>query len=236
MMVAEVVVAAGYGDEMDSTVARFTADQAATLVGLPRQTLSYWVRHDIIDPAYRDDSGWAGARYLFSFQDLVTLRTLRVLRERGISLKNIQWAATTLQQSFGRPWTTFRLYFYGKEIGFFDPRTNTNDLTSISRPGQKVVLQFVELEPLRLEVQAKVADFEQRKPEEIGAFTRSRTIMGGQTVIAGTRIPPSSVYEYYLAGDSVEQIREAYPTLEVRDIEAAIAFEQKRRAGTRQSA
>jgi uncharacterized protein (DUF433 family) len=60
--------------------------------------------------------------------------------------------------------------------------------------------------------------------------------MGGQWVIAGTRIPPSSVYEYALAGYTVEQIREEYPRLHVRDIEASIAREEQRRTAARKSA
>jgi uncharacterized protein (DUF433 family)/DNA-binding transcriptional MerR regulator len=228
------VVAAKYGGMVNEVVGRFTALQAARLVGLPQQTLSYWVRHGIIQPAYRDDSGWVGFRYLFSFQDLVTLRTLRVLREHHVPIKKIQWAAATLQQYFGRPWTTFQLFFYGGEVAFVDPQTD--DLVSISQPGQKMAPKFVALEPLRLKMQAKVEDFDRRKPEQIGTFSQDRTIMGGQEVIAGTRIPPSSVYEFHRAGYSVEQILEEYPSLEARDIEAAIAHEEERLAASRKSA
>jgi uncharacterized protein (DUF433 family)/DNA-binding transcriptional MerR regulator len=234
MMVPIMGESAEFGDSVNEVVARFTAKQAARLTGLPQQTLSYWVRHVVITPAYRDDSGWLGVHYLFSFQDLVTLRTMRLLREKRVPLQAIRWAAMTLQHYFGQSWTTLRLRFYGKNVGFFDPLTN--DFVSTSQPGQKVAEEFVELEPLRLEMQAKVEDFDRRKPEEIGTFTRDRAIMGGQWVIAGTRIPPSAVYEYVLAGCGMDEIRDAYPSLDPLDIEAAIAYEEQRLTASRKLA
>src|SRR5664279_2107014 len=109
---------------VNDLVARFTAKQAPPMAGLPQQTLSYWVRNHVLTPAYSDDSGWVGVHYLFSFQDLVTLRTLRVLREKDIPLGTIRKAADFLQTSYGRPWTSFRLYFYGKAVFFLDPQSS----------------------------------------------------------------------------------------------------------------
>jgi uncharacterized protein (DUF433 family) len=234
-MVSRSGAYAVYGGNVNEVVARFTAVQARRLAGLPQQTLSYWVRHEVITPAYLDYSGWLGVNYLFSFQDLVTLRTMRVLREHNVPLKSIRWAATTLQDFYGRPWTTLHMrIFDGNRVGFFDPLTN--DFVSVSQPGQKVAEEFVDLEPLFLEMQTKVTDFDRRKPEEIGTFTRDRAIMGGQWVIAGTRIPPSAVYGYVQAGCGMEEIREAYPSLDPRDIEAVIAREEQRLNASRKLA
>jgi uncharacterized protein (DUF433 family) len=52
--------------------------------------------------------------------------------------------------------------------------------------------------------------------------------MGGQEVVAGTRILPSSVYDLHLAGYSVAQIREYFPSLEAADITASIEHEASR--------
>lgn len=54
--------------------------------------------------------------------------------------------------------------------------------------------------------------------------------MKSQAVIAGTRIPVDAIKEFADAGYTVPQIMKEYPTLDRRDVEAAISYEDERNA------
>lgn len=55
-------------------------------------------------------------------------------------------------------------------------------------------------------------------------FHRDPKIVGGQTVIRGTRVTLRTVLASLAAGDSPEQIVKSFPTLTAADVRAVIAF------------
>ena len=52
-------------------------------------------------------------------------------------------------------------------------------------------------------------------------------ICNGRPVIVGTRIPVQTIMEFLGAGDSVDDVLEAYPSLKREDIFACIQFAAK---------
>lgn len=52
-------------------------------------------------------------------------------------------------------------------------------------------------------------------------------ICNGRPVIAGTRIPVQTIMEFLGAGDSVDEVLEAYPSLKREDVYACIQFAAK---------
>ena len=52
-------------------------------------------------------------------------------------------------------------------------------------------------------------------------------ICNGRPVIAGTRIPVQTIMEFLGAGDSVEDVLQAYPSLKKEDIFACLQFAAK---------
>ncbi len=52
-------------------------------------------------------------------------------------------------------------------------------------------------------------------------------ICNGRPVIAGTRIPVQTIMEFLGAGDSVDEVLEAYPSLKRDDVYACIQFAAK---------
>ena len=52
-------------------------------------------------------------------------------------------------------------------------------------------------------------------------------ICNGRPVITGTRIPVQTIMEFLGAGDSIEDVLEAYPSLKREDIYACIQFAAK---------
>lgn len=49
-------------------------------------------------------------------------------------------------------------------------------------------------------------------------------ICNGRPVIAGTRIPVQTIMEFLGAGDSIDEVLEAYPSLKREDVYACIQF------------
>ena len=52
-------------------------------------------------------------------------------------------------------------------------------------------------------------------------------ICNGRPVIAGTRIPVQTIMEFLGAGDSIDEVLEAYPSLKREDVYACIQFVAK---------
>ncbi len=65
----------------------FTIDQVVSLCGCTKKQLRYWRETGLVKP-----SGGTGenARPLYSFQDLVELKTIKKMLEEGISLQKIR--------------------------------------------------------------------------------------------------------------------------------------------------
>ena len=52
-------------------------------------------------------------------------------------------------------------------------------------------------------------------------------ICNGRPIIAGTRIPVQTIMEFLGAGDSIDEVLEAYPSLKKGDIYACLQFAAK---------
>lgn len=60
--------------------------------------------------------------------------------------------------------------------------------------------------------------------EFLRQFSRNKRVMGGETVMAGTRVPLRTVLANLAAGLSEIQILREYPSLTAEHVRAAIAF------------
>jgi uncharacterized protein (DUF433 family) len=105
----------------------------------------------------------------------------------------------------------------GRGIGHTSVDNNANPTVTIP------LARFVR------EIEEKVREIEQRTPYEIGHITRNRQIIHGLPVLAGTRIPTSTIYSLRQSGCDDDWILENYPRLKAPDIAAAIAFEEAHR-------
>ncbi|MBY0262329.1 MAG: DUF433 domain-containing protein [Phycisphaerales bacterium] len=60
--------------------------------------------------------------------------------------------------------------------------------------------------------------------EFLRQFSRNKRVMGGETVMAGTRVPLRTVLANLAAGLSERQILREYPSLTAEHVRAAIVF------------
>jgi uncharacterized protein (DUF433 family) len=162
---------------------------------------------------------------VYSFRDLVGLRTLAQLRERGIPLQELRRVGQWLAERYEAPWATLRFYVAGRRVYFDDPCSGARVL---GPPGQ-TAFPF-EMERIAADTRAAAAALRERQPADIGQVAQHRYVMHNAPVIAGTRIPTAAIWDFHRAGYDTAAILCEYPRLTSADVSAAIAYEQERHA------
>lgn len=203
----------------------FTVDQAARLAGVSPGQVVAWDREGFFRSTWPSDGKPYGR--LYSFRDVVGLRTLAVLRnEHRVPLQDLKRVGLWLSDRHEAPWSSLRFYVAGKRVFFDDP---ANGMRTAGRPLGQGAFPF-EMESVAKTISERIAEAQRRRPDQVGRIVQERGVVGNAPVLAGTRIPTSAIWSFYEDGYTTEQIVEEYPRLTPEDIRAAIAFEAQRRA------
>lgn len=204
-----------------NTSGAFTMEQAARLAGLSRRQLAYWDRTNVFSPSLARGDAHQPYGRIYSFQDVVALRTLASLRER-FSLEKLRNLGVWLKDQYEHPWSSIRFYVAGDEIVYEDPNSRT--LVS-TRPVQQGAF-WIELEPIAREASESLRrNLHRREPADIGVISRHRYTLRNEWAVAGTRIPVSVIQELHDSGYSVADIVREFPVLTPEDVKAALAFD-----------
>jgi uncharacterized protein (DUF433 family) len=203
----------------------FTAEQVSRLTTLSLRQLGHWDRTGFFSPEYSDESDHGPYSSVYSFRDLVGLRTLALLRE-SVSLQELRKVGDWLHAHYEAPWSTLTFYIIGRHVAFDDPEQGTR--VSGEPLGQLVIP--VPLEPIAADMRQRAAQLRERDPKDIGHITRSRGIMHNAPVLAGTRIPTSAIWDFHEAGYGSDEILRQYPRLQDADVDAALTYEREHRA------
>lgn len=200
----------------------FTTETVSRLTNLSVRQLHHWDRTGFFAPAFADPNTRRPHSRVYSFQDVVGLRTIATLRESGVSLQELRKVRTLFAPGQDSEWAQRRFYMVGRRVFF----THEDAIVAAKPLGQRVEPEILEMGPIVAEVSESIRQLTIRKREQFGQITRDRSLMGGAPVIAGTRIPTSIVAWFYGNGYSVNEIIAEFPRLTGADIEAAIAFEK----------
>jgi uncharacterized protein (DUF433 family) len=205
----------------------FSIEQASRLSGLTPQRLMTWDRSGFFQPSYADENRRVAYSRIYSFEDVVDLRTLAILRDTyNVQLGELRKAALKLKEDGGRPWTGRKIYVFRGKVAFDDP---DNGLPRNVTDGQ-FIQNCIPLESIAAEVSDRSQKMRGRPEGTQGKVSRNKFIAGNQWVIDGTRIPTSAIKEFADAGYDPAQIIEQYPDLTEADIKAALRHERKKKA------
>lgn len=208
---------------IESTIRAFSADQVMKLTGLSKRQLVYWDDTEFFKPRFAAGSRTSPYSRIYSFKDVVGLRALGLLRNKyKIPLQHLRKVGEKLREYMHNPWSEIVLYVKGKEVVFEEPDTHRH--RSVLE-GQYV--ESIAIERVAHDVAAESEKLRDRTPEQFGQIYRNRYLVHNATVIAGTRIPTKTVWRFHAAGFSTAKIIEEYPALTEKDVEAAIAHEEK---------
>ena len=214
---------------MVSVIRAFSALHICRLTGLTLRQLSYWDNTEFFSPYYASENRRSPFSRVYSFEDLVGLRVISILRnERKIPLQKLRKIAQELASYHSRPWSGLVLYVIEKDVFFKEP-----DSELIRKAGHPQYIFTVALDLVTTDMQAKADALRNRTPDQIGHLERHRNIVHNAWTVAGTRISTKTVWRYHQAGYDSASIIKDYPQLTPTDISSAITHEQRlaRKAG-----
>ena len=209
--------------DLDNVIAAFSAEQVEYLTGLTKAQLLYWDRAGFFAPSYADDDRRSPYSRVYSFRDVVGLRTLwRLTEEFHVSLQHLRKVAEKLNHLTNDLWSSQILYVFDRKVVF--------DETGTGRLREVLSDQYVNglaLGEVISDMRQAVERLRQRRDDQIGQIMRSRFVNHNAAVIAGTRIPVSAVRDFAEAGYTPGQIIKEYPDLTEQDVAAALAYRGK---------
>lgn len=125
----------------------FSAGEAARLAGLKYATLAYWDRSGFLRPSVAEARGAGKGRgRVYSFRDLVALRTATELRKQGISLQSIRAVVRYLQgHGMESPLAEAKLIVPPKSREVLVVRDPERLWSALREPGQGVMRMVVEI-------------------------------------------------------------------------------------------
>ena len=210
----------------DIILRAFSEDTVKRLTGLTTSQLRYWDRTGFFAPEFADDNRRLAYSRLYSFRDIVALRTLSVLRNQfSVPLQHLRKVAQKLSHLGYDLWTNTTLYVLNKKVIFHEPGT---DLPQEVVSGQYVIGLL--LKTIISDTTKDVEKMHRRDPAKIGQIERSRYINRNAWVVGGTRIPIAAIRHFKDAGYTDEQVIAEYPDLTLKDIQAALHHEEKETA------
>jgi len=206
----------------------YTADRAAGLSGVPKSTVHYWARKEILEPSVSPER-----IKLWSYSDLMAMRTIAWLRASKTAPDGQQVPATAMK-AVGRAL---------KELAGLDLELWSDDgspAVAVDRHGRIVLnptgmAQHVDGQALLdADVLALLRPFklgkEVRGPDLFEPRPRLRIIPGklsGAPHVHRTRIETEALAALARRGMSAGKIVRLYPAIESGDVEQALDLERQ---------
>lgn len=202
---------------VEQVVSAFSADQVVQLTDLSKSQLSYWDTTGFFPPSHACGDRRTPYARIYSFHDVVGLRTLSLLRNRHkVPLSHLREVARVLSKYSETPWSSVRLKVWNRKVQFDEPETGK---TRGVVDGQYTLLPILDvMEDMRREADK----LRLRDPSRVGQIERRRFVAGNAPVIGGTRVPASTILHFIEDGFSPQDIVREYPSLTVEDVEAVI--------------
>lgn len=205
----------------NTLIAVFSEDHVERLTGLTKGQLKSWDRAGFFAPRYAYEDRHAPYSRVYSFQDVVGLRTIAVLMKHyRISLQQLRKVAQELiRRGYGH-WAEVKLYVLKRQVYFRRPKSSEVEGVWDGQLAMVPVIDVIN------DVESRVRELKKRDDSQLGHIERHKHVVRNSTVVAGTRIPTAAIRRFKEAGYSIQQIVKQYPTLTVKDVQAALVHEE----------
>ncbi|THV40691.1 DUF433 domain-containing protein [Glycomyces buryatensis] len=190
---------------------------AAALTGATMRQLAYWRRprgesKPLLQPEISEERP-----ILYSFRDLIALRTFVSLREQ-FSLQKIRKALNKLRDSGEMDHLSRYTLVGDASTIYLVEHDRGTDL--LRRPGQQVIVEVVDILKPYYHQGRQVPDLLRPRPHMI----IDTGIRGGEPVIEGTRVPFEDVAGLMRDGVPSAEIRDYYPSVSADAANDALDF------------
>lgn len=146
----------------------FNTKQASQVVGASIRQVIHWDKVGLVKPSIRSASGRGSGR-LYSYVDLLALKTVESLREDGISLQKIQKCVRYIRKhlpDMQQPLGFCKLIAVGQTI--YMARDRQTLIDTIKLPGQQAHLSLiVDISGIDQELRAVIHKFVSKRVEEV---------------------------------------------------------------------
>ncbi len=135
----------------------FTSNHAIALTGCTKNQLKYWRETGLVEPSMDGTEGESQSREMYSFRDLVELRTIKQMLDQGISLQKIRKTLSYLKENMKleRPLSECKLVTDGSTI--FKICASSGEIIDTLRMGQ--IAFFIAIDRIVEEVERKCSEF-----------------------------------------------------------------------------
>ncbi len=192
----------------------YSIDQASRLTGLSRERLMAWDREGFFSPEYGDSNRRLPLSRLYSFDDIVGLKTIAQLRDRHhVTKRELRRVADLLSAEVNRPWSDLRLTAVNRSVVKIDENGQGAGVVD----GQRTCIV---LSSVIEDVMQQAEQMRRRESNTLGKTEKNKFVLHNVERIAGTRIPVSTVAGYLRDGAGDAEVIEAFPDLTMEDIQA----------------
>lgn len=180
-----------------------------------------WIRKGLALPRLGE---LHGTEILLSFEDLISMRVIALLKAVGVKWTKIYEAESWLRSYTGsdRPFATETLWTAGHEV--FHERQG--ELIAASMGGQYPFKELIADYLVPVAGMTFNTDGRAESWSPKGLILLKPTIQFGSPCVKGTRITTSTLAGMYDAGDSIESIARIYD-LSTDEVEEAIEWEKR---------
>lgn len=207
----------------DTPLGFYTSAEASRITQVPLWTVYFWRRSGIVIPSaeWVDELGKVHVGH--TFETVVYLRLIRMLREKHVTLLDAVTAMKRLRERFGVPsreWAGIRIIVYfGQAYVYAEDEWET---TSLTRYHQKVAELLFGKEFKRLKERADALLI----PNEFMDYVEIDTsIQNGLPLVLGTTILTRVVHKRIQQGFEYSDIHDMYPFIPRDKIAGAEAYE-----------
>lgn len=188
----------------------YTAAEAARISKVPRSTVDYWARTELIVPSQR-----AERPRLYSFEDLRDLVVAKKLRDQGAGVRDQRAALEYVREEHDIDrLAKANFAVYEGQLVHLPP--GEDQPVAPHRKGQYLIRMQEVFHVLGVE------DAQLKRLHPAARISIDPEVRGGTPVITGTRIPVALVAELVAEDVPRDEILALYPSLEQDDIDAAV--------------
>lgn len=202
----------------------YTSAEASRVAQVPLWTVHFWRRSGIVIPSVEWTNERGKIHIGHTFETVVFLRLIRLLREKGITLFTSVKAVKLLRDRFGPPskkWADVKIWVDQKDVYVYDARDGW-DSTVVTKSHQKLAEFLFGKEFVQLKDRADALLIPEQflKHVEIDPY-----IQNGLPIILGTSVVTSLVHKLRFQGYEYPDIQEMYSFIPNKKIIGAEEYE-----------
>ncbi|MBN1226780.1 MAG: hypothetical protein JXA79_07295 [Deltaproteobacteria bacterium] len=202
----------------------YSTQEAARVAQVPVWKLYSWQSNGIILPSVKWTDEFKKEHLGHSFESVVFIRLLQMLRDKGISLYNAVTALKILKDRFGYPgkhWAEIKIFADGKDVYVY--RENDAYGTTVATRGHQKVAEVIlgeEFMGLRDRTDALLIPRQFMDSVEIDP-----SIQNGLPIILDTKMLTRVIHNLKKQNYDYSEIQEMYPFIQYEKIVGAEGYE-----------